>query len=99
MTKDQHIYIQWYSRAHRVIENTFGILTARQRLFLTFIKISIENTEIVLGCLALHNYLRQGHDHKYQPLFKSFLNIWTCLKYKVIIPNWLLPWAQGENHG
>ena len=46
-------------RARRVIENRFGILVARWRLYRTPIVASVENAEsYVLGTLALHNYLR-----------------------------------------
>ena len=46
-------------RARRVIENRFGILVARWRLYRTPIVASVENAEsYVLETLALHNYLR-----------------------------------------
>ena len=53
------------SRARRVIENTFGILVARWRLYCTPIIVSIENAEsYVLATLALHNYLTLQPTHQ-----------------------------------
>ena len=60
MTEEQRVYIYRHSRARRVVENTYGILTVRWRILLTFTKASVENMEKqFLACLALHNYLRQ----------------------------------------
>ena len=61
------------SRARRVIENTFGILVARWRLYCTPIIVSIENAEsYVLATLALHNYLRLTDIATYTP--KGFVD-------------------------
>ena len=58
-----------HSRARRVIENTFGILATRWRIFHKPIKATIENAEnYTLACLALHNYLRQTDNAMYTPL-------------------------------
>ncbi|XP_046682066.1 putative nuclease HARBI1 [Homalodisca vitripennis] len=48
------------SRARRVIENTFGILTSRFRIFNTAINLKVETiVSVVLACCALHNLLRK----------------------------------------
>ena len=56
------------SRARRVIENAFGILVARWRIFRGFIRASVENVErYVLAALCLHKYLRQTDNASYGP--------------------------------
>ena len=52
------IYNYLHLRAKIVIENAFGILRARRRIFNHPIKVSGQNTErYVIACLRLHNYL------------------------------------------
>ena len=54
------MYNYCHSRARRVIENVFGILFARWRIYNTFIQAKLENVEkIVLDTIVLHNYLRE----------------------------------------
>ena len=56
--EEEKIYNYRHSRARRVIENTFGILTARWRIFQKPIRGTVANVErCTLACLALHNYL------------------------------------------
>ena len=57
--KEQRIFNYRLSRARRTIDNAFGILCARWRIFYTPIRGKVEYVEnFVLACLTLHNYLR-----------------------------------------
>jgi hypothetical protein len=47
------------SRSRLVVENAFGILTQKFRLFYKRIQLSLENADkVVLAACVLHNYLR-----------------------------------------
>ena len=62
------IYNYRQSRARRVIENTFGILSTSWRIFHKPIKATVTNAEnFTLACLTLHNYLRQTDNAMYTP--------------------------------
>ena len=58
LSEEERILHYRLSRTRRVIENTFGILAARWRIYHSPIISSIENAEsYVLATIALHNYL------------------------------------------
>ncbi|KAJ8369891.1 hypothetical protein SKAU_G00099190 [Synaphobranchus kaupii] len=82
LTTEQRIFYYRLSRARRVVENAFGILVNRWRVFLTTINLEPAIVEeLVLACCALHNYLREecgelyhvplidreGPDHGFEP--------------------------------
>ena len=64
--EEKKIYNYRHSRARMVIENAFGILSTRWRIFYKPIKFTLENAEnYTVACLALHNYLRQTNNAVY----------------------------------
>jgi hypothetical protein len=67
LDKAKRIYNYRLSRARRVVENAFGIVSTRFRVLLSTIKLrDPEKIEkIVLACCALHNFLNYGKDHSY----------------------------------
>ena len=68
LDEKKSVYNYRHSRARRVIENAFGILLARWRIYNTPIQAKPENVEkIVLATIALHNYLRQTDNTSYCP--------------------------------
>jgi hypothetical protein len=66
LTEDIRVFNYRLSRARRVVENAFGILSNRFRVFLTTINLSPEKVEkIVLASIALHNYLCEKNGATY----------------------------------
>ena len=57
--EEERVYNYRHSRGRRVIENAFGIVTSRWRIFQK-LRATVSNLEkYTMACLALHNYLRQ----------------------------------------
>ena len=68
LDENQTIYNYRLSRARRIIENIFGILAARWRIFRRPIKASTDTVEkIILSTVSLHNYLRLTDNSYYSP--------------------------------
>ena len=68
LVEQERVFNYRLSRARRVIENCFGILAARWRIFSTPIEASVVNAErYTLACISLHNYLRQTNNPFYCP--------------------------------
>ncbi|KAJ8929485.1 hypothetical protein NQ314_017817 [Rhamnusium bicolor] len=60
LTPDKRIYNYRHSRARRIVECAFGLLTKKFRIFETTMLLSPENAELVtLACCVLHNMLRE----------------------------------------
>ena len=68
LSEEQQIFNYRLSWARRVIENAFGILRARWRIFSHLIKGSVENViEITKAAICLHNFLRITTSASYCP--------------------------------
>lgn len=62
LSEEERIYNYRLSRARRVIENTFGILVSKFRVFEKPISLKLESVEkVVLACCTLHNWLRKAN--------------------------------------
>ena len=67
-TEEERVYNYRHSQACRCIENTFGILSARWRIFQKPNRATLKHVEsYTLACLALHDYLRQTKNTGYSP--------------------------------
>ena len=59
LTKQKRVFNYRLSRSRRIVENAFGILANRFRVFMQPIALSPSKVEsVVLACVALHNFLR-----------------------------------------
>lgn len=69
ITQDRKEYNYRVSRARRIVENAFGILASRFRIFHTEIDIEPKKIEsVVVACCTLHNYLIKSVPNSYSPL-------------------------------
>lgn len=60
ISREQTIFNYRLSRARRIVENAFGILASRFRVFKQPLNLSLENIDaVVLASCALHNFLRK----------------------------------------
>lgn len=60
MSPEERIYNYRVSRARRVVENAFGILASKFRIFEKPITLKLETVDkVVLACCAIHNWLKK----------------------------------------
>lgn len=60
ISRDQTIFNYRLCRARRIVENAFGILASRFRVFRQPINLHLKNIDsVVLASCALHNFLRK----------------------------------------
>ncbi|KAL4090672.1 hypothetical protein QTP88_025466 [Uroleucon formosanum] len=66
LTNKRHIFNYRLSRAHRVVENAFGILASRFGVFQKPINLEPDKAStITLACCYLHNFLIENNKHLY----------------------------------
>lgn len=68
LTMVQRVFNYRLSRARRIIENVFGIMSARFRVLRKTINLDAEKSKkVTLACCVLHNYLLTTNKNKYAP--------------------------------
>ncbi|XP_068103425.1 putative nuclease HARBI1 [Hyperolius riggenbachi] len=68
LTEQRKIFNYRLSRARRVVENAFGIMAQRFRIFHTCMNVAPAKVEkIVFACCLLHNFLRRNNAAGYMP--------------------------------
>lgn len=84
----QQIFNYRLSRARRIVENAFGILSNRFRIFSHAIGLQIDKIEdIVLCCCALHNFLRSRQSSRLIYTPPGCLDAEDC-DGNIILGNW-----------
>jgi hypothetical protein len=62
LTQEKQIFNYRLTRAQRCVENAFGVLAARFRIFHTTIHMQPSKVDdIVMACAVLHNFLGRNH--------------------------------------
>lgn len=68
LNTEERVFNYRLSRARRTIENAFGILSARWRVFMRPIRADVSTVDsIVRACVCLHNYLLTTENARYMP--------------------------------
>ena len=66
--QERKIYNYRVSRARRIVENAFGIMASRFRIFHTQINIGPDNIDsVVMASCVLHNFLMKSVPNSYSP--------------------------------
>ena len=68
LSEQQKVYNYRLSRARRTIENSFGILAARWRIYRRPIRAALETCDLIVkATVCLHNYLLATENARYTP--------------------------------
>lgn len=98
LTYDRRIFNYRLSRARRCVENAFGVLASRFRIFHTTINLHPSKVDdIVMACVVLHNFLRKNNRAQYSP--SSMLDREDFENARVIEGDWRNNQPQGTFHG
>ncbi|CAJ0938930.1 unnamed protein product [Ranitomeya imitator] len=93
LTPERRIFNYRLSRARRVVENAFGIMANRFRVFHTAINLKLPSIDIVvLACCVLHNFLRRHDTNSYSP--PSFIDAVDARTGDIVPGEWR---TQPEN--
>ena len=96
LSREKRIFNYRLSRARRIVENAFGILANRFRVFLSPMQLAPENVEkITLASCALHNFLRDKASSRYTPT--GSLDIESKEEGRVIDGSWRLEQGQLQS--
>jgi hypothetical protein len=86
LNKVEAIYNYRLSRAHRIVENTFGILSSHFSILLREINVSPKKAvTTVLACCYLHNFLRQK---RVEPYYQGGFDIEYVNTGEIINTDW-----------
>ncbi|KAM4035083.1 uncharacterized protein ACNLHF_021766 [Anomaloglossus baeobatrachus] len=87
LTEERRIFNYRLSRARLVVENAFGIMANRFRVFHTPIDLKPESIDsVVLACCALHNFLRRRDAITYIP--PGFVDSVDHTTGEVVLGDW-----------
>ncbi|KAM4011680.1 putative nuclease HARBI1 [Anomaloglossus baeobatrachus] len=87
LTQERRIFNYRLSRARRVVENAFGIMANRFRLFHTPINLKLQSIDsVVLACCTLHNFLRRQDVNAYSP--PGFVDSVEPTNGEVVLGEW-----------
>ncbi|XP_073533020.1 uncharacterized protein [Phyllobates terribilis] len=87
LTQERRIFNYRLSRARHVVENAFGIMANRFRIFHTPINMKLTSIDsVVLACCTLHNFLRRRDAISYCP--PSFVDSVDLANGEVELGEW-----------